>query len=99
MSSEIGLFSETLISPKAQEALPEGCFFRALQRSDFKRGHLDVLRGLAHVGEIEEEQWTERYDFMNKCNGTYFVVVIVDRNQPAEKMIIGTGTLIIEKKL
>ena len=99
MSSDIGLFSGTLISSKAQEALPEGYFFRALQRSDFKHGHLDVLRGLAHVGEIEEEQWTERYDFMNKCNGTYFVVVIIDKNQPTEKMIIGTGTLVIEKKL
>ncbi len=99
MSSETGLFSETLVSQKAQEALPEGYFFRPLQRSDFKHGHLDVLRGLAHVGDITEEQWTEQYDNMSRCNGTYFVLVIVNKNLETEQSIVGTGTLIVERKL
>ncbi|RDL29947.1 uncharacterized protein BP5553_10574 [Venustampulla echinocandica] len=98
MSSETSLFPGALISPKIQEVLPKGYICRALQRSDFRHGQLDVLGGLTHVGEITEDQWTERYDAMNKCNNTYFVLVIVDTNRDAEKMIVGTGTLIVEQK-
>jgi len=94
MASETPLFSTDLVSPKVQEALPEGYTFRPLQRSDFKQGHLDVLRDLAHVGEITEEQWTERFDWMSGCKGSYFVLVIVD----GSGKIVGTGTLIVEKK-
>ncbi|OCL08352.1 acyl-CoA N-acyltransferase [Glonium stellatum] len=97
MALETPLFSATLISPEVQSILPKGYTCRPLQRSDFKHGHLDVLRDLAHVGDITEEQWTERYDWMSKCNGTYFVLVIVDKNREGGK-IVGTGTLVVEKK-
>ncbi len=80
-------------------AIPEGFACRPLQRSDFKHGHLEVLSDLAHVGAITEEQWTERFDDMRKSNGTYFIVVIVDERSVTEQKIIGTGTLVIEKKL
>lgn len=98
MASETQLFSTNLISPKVQAALPKGYTCRPLRRSDFKEGHLDVIRDLAYVGDITEEQWTERYDLMSKCSGTYYVVVIVDENREAGK-IVGTGTLVVEKKL
>jgi len=94
--STTSLFSSTLISTDVQSSLPEGYTFRPLQRSDFTLGHLDVLRDLAVVGEITEEQWTERYDWMKNCNGSYFVAVIVDEKA---KKIVGTGTLVVEKKL
>lgn len=90
------LFSESLISSKVKEALPEGFKCRPLQRSDFKHGHLDVLGDLAHIGNITEEMWAERYDAMKKSNGTYFVAVIVDEKRAT---IVGTGTLIVEIKL
>jgi glucosamine-phosphate N-acetyltransferase len=98
MASATSLFSADLVSPKVKDALPEGYTLRPLQRSDFKKGHLDVLRDLAHVGDITEEQWTERFDWMVGCNGSYYVLVIVDENRDGGK-IVGTGTLIIEKKL
>jgi glucosamine-phosphate N-acetyltransferase len=91
-----GLFPESLISSKVKEALPEGFRCRPLQRSDFKHGHLDVLGDLAHIGGITEEMWIERYDAMKRSNGTYFVAVIVDEKRDK---IVGTGTLIVEKKL
>lgn len=97
MVTEQSLFSATLVSPKVQESLPEGLKLRPLQRSDFKYGHLDVLRDLAHVGDITEAEWTERFDWMTSAGGSYFVLVIVDDTQNGK--IIGTGTLIIEKKL
>jgi len=71
---------------------------RPLKRSDFHRGHLDVLRGLTHVGEISEQAWTERFDCMKACNGTYFPVVIIDESREISKSIVGTGTLVVEKK-
>jgi glucosamine-phosphate N-acetyltransferase len=98
MASETQLFSADLISPKVLEALPKGYTARPLQRTDFKKGHLDVIRDLAYVGDITEEQWTERFDLMHRCTGTYYVVVIVDQNREGGK-IVGTGTLMVEKKL
>jgi glucosamine-phosphate N-acetyltransferase len=50
------------------------------------------------VGDITEEEWTERYDLMAKCVGTYYVLVIVHTTGDGEK-IVGTGTLMVEKKL
>lgn len=95
MTSENLLFSTDLVSPEVQEALPEGYTFRPLYRSDFHNGHLDILRDLAHVGEISEQDWIERFDFMVSCKGTYYVLVIAD----ASGKLVGTGTLMVEKKL
>ena len=55
-----------------------------------------MLSHLAPVGGVTEEMWVEQYDWMKQCNGTYFVVVIVDEERD---VIVGTGTLIMEKKL
>ena len=71
---------------------------RPLRRADYKNGHLDPLRDLAWLGEISEADWTERFDLMYSCNGTYYVLVIVQKTDSGEK-IVGTGTLLIEKKL
>jgi glucosamine-phosphate N-acetyltransferase len=98
MASKEYLFSTSLVSPKVQELLPEGYFMRPLERSDFKNGHLDVLRDLAYIGEISEQEWTERFDLMVKCIGTYYVLVIVQKVEEGDK-IVGTGTLMVEKKL
>jgi len=35
---------------------------------------------------------------MSKCNGTYYVLVLVDENGEAAK-IVGTGALVVERKL
>jgi glucosamine-phosphate N-acetyltransferase len=78
--------------------MPEGFSLRPLKRSDFIIGHLDVLRDLAYVGDITEQEWTERFDLMAKCVGTYYVLVIVQNTGEGEK-IAGTGTLMVEKKL
>jgi len=92
------LFPSSLVKPEIQQSLPEGFAFRPLRRNDYKNGHLDVLRDLAYIGEISEGQWTEQFDLMSKCTGTYYVLVIVETSGPGEGKIIGTGTLMVEKK-
>ncbi|KFY10258.1 hypothetical protein V492_05112 [Pseudogymnoascus sp. VKM F-4246] len=88
------LFSSDLISPTIAASLPESYTIRALEKSDFARGFLDCLRVLTTVGDITEEQWNERYDWMNtQGSGGYFLLVIEDQGR-----IVGTGALIVERK-
>lgn len=98
------LFSPHLISPTVLAALPEGYTCRPLRKSDYHSGFLDVLRVLTTVGDISEEAWNERYEWMSKRNDEYFLMVIVDtaRETQEEKGkggIVGTGCLVVERKL
>lgn len=99
MSASEELFSSSLIPQEVQKMLPDGYTLRPLQRVDFHKGHLEPLRGLTHVGDISEAAWTERFDWMKGCKGTYYTLVIVDESREAAKSIVGTGTLLVEKKL
>lgn len=95
MAPEEPLFSHDLISPTVLEALPEGYTCRPIQRSDFHAGFLDVLRVLTTVGDVTEEKWNERYDWMKKRNDEYFLLCILD----GSSKVVGTGALIVERKL
>lgn len=86
------LFDNDHIPPES--LLPAGYTFRSLRRDDFSKGHLDVLGDLAYIGPVTEEQWTDRFDDLRSCPGTYFILVIVK-----EDRIVGTGTLVVERKL
>jgi len=95
MATEQGLFSSSLISPQVVASLPNGYTIRSLERSDFAKGYLDCLRVLTFVGDLTVDQFNERYDEMNtQGKGTYYLLVIEFENR-----IVGTGSLIIEKKL
>ncbi len=89
------LFSPSLISPTVHAALPEGYSMRPLQKSDFDNGFLDVLRVLTQVGEVTKEEFEERFEQMRAGSGGYHVLVILD----ADTKIVGTGALIVERKL
>lgn len=99
MSTDTPLFPASLISKKVQSELPEGFILRPLQRSDFHRGHLDALKDLVVVGQISEEQWVERFDWMQSCKDTYYTLVIVNEARGRGKEIVATGTLFAERKL
>ena len=68
---------------------------RPLQRTDYSAGFLDVLKVLTTVGDISEEKWMERYDWMAKRGDEYFVLVICD----GDEKVVGTGTVVVERKL
>lgn len=93
-ATDAGLFGDDLISPSVAAALPEGYKIRALRQSDYKIGFLDCLRVLTTVGEITEEQFAERFAWISKQDGSYYVLVIEDGGR-----IVGTGALISERKL
>ncbi|TVY36168.1 Glucosamine 6-phosphate N-acetyltransferase [Lachnellula occidentalis] len=92
--TEETLFPSSLIPQKATKGLPQGFLCRPLQRTDFARGHLAVLAHLAPTGATTEAQWIAQYEWMARCNGTYFIVVLVDEERD---VIVGTGTLTLER--
>lgn len=93
-TSADSLFASSLISPQVVSALPEGYTIRPLQRSDFSAGFLDVLRVLTTVGDVTQQDFEKRFDEMKTGNG-YHILVILD----GQEKIVGTGALIVERKL
>lgn len=88
------LFPASLISPEVISVLPTDYTIRPLRRSDYGRGYLDVLRVLTTVGEISEEQWNQRYEWISSRNDEYYMLVICD----GADRVVGTGSLIVERK-
>ncbi|KAH7075633.1 acyl-CoA N-acyltransferase [Paraphoma chrysanthemicola] len=88
------LFSAELISSEVVAQLPEGYSCRPIQKDDYHKGFLDVLRVLTTVGDVTEEQWNERYAWMSARNDSYYLLCITD----ASAKIVGTGALIVERK-
>ncbi|KAK3367149.1 acyl-CoA N-acyltransferase [Lasiosphaeria ovina] len=95
--AEAELFSSDLLSPEVQAALPEGYQLRALRRSDFDTGFLDCLRVLTTVGDITQQQFEDRYSWITRQDGGYFILVVEDTN-PSPPRVVGTGALIVERK-
>lgn len=92
--ADAGLFSADLLSSDVAAALPSGYKLRALRLSDYHNGFLDCLRVLTTVGDYTHEQFTERFEWIKRQDGNYFVVVIEDAGR-----VVGTGALIVERKL
>jgi glucosamine-phosphate N-acetyltransferase len=91
-----GLFGSDLVSPEIAASLPEGYTLRALQRGDYEKGFLDCLRVLTTVGDITQEQWSERYEWMDtQGKGAYYLLVITNETGK----VVATGALIVERKL
>lgn len=93
-STEAGLFGDELISSDVVAALPTGYKLRALRQSDYHIGFLECLRVLTTVGDITEAQFAERFEWIRKQDGSYYVLVIEDAGR-----VVGTGALIAERKL
>jgi hypothetical protein len=90
------IFDPAVISPETKALYPEGYTMRPLARDDYHRGFLKCLQDLTWTGEITEEQFNERFDWQKAHGqGWYYCVVIVD----ATDRIVGTGTVVVEKKL
>ncbi|KAJ5101096.1 Glucosamine 6-phosphate N-acetyltransferase [Penicillium angulare] len=93
-STDGPLFPASLISPEVITELPTDYTIRPLRRSDYSRGYLDVLRVLTTVGEISEEQWDKRFDWIASRNDEYYMLVVCD----GDDRVVGTGSLIVERK-
>jgi glucosamine-phosphate N-acetyltransferase len=89
------LFSPTLISPTL---LPPNYTIRPLHASDLTLGFLDVLRVLTTVGDINAAEFNARFEEMRSSNGAYYVVVVLDGEEGVGH-VVGTGALVVERKL
>jgi glucosamine-phosphate N-acetyltransferase len=96
MNNSNPLFDPSLISESVTSTLQSPFKIRPLERSDYAKGFLECLRVLTHIGDISEARFNERYDWMvNEAKGGYYVLVIEDDKQT----IVGTGVLVVERKL
>ncbi|KAG0221639.1 Glucosamine-phosphate N-acetyltransferase-like protein [Mortierella sp. GBA43] len=81
------LFDPELIPESQQEALPSGYVIRPLCRTDNQvrsnTSFLKTLEVLTQVGEISEEAFRERFQYLQDHNDQYFTIVIEDMNVPA----------------
>lgn len=69
---------------------------RPLCISDYDYGYIELLEQLTDCGKITFETFKERFYEMKQCLNTYYILVIEDMN--SNKKIIGTTTLVCEKK-
>lgn len=74
----------------------EKYLLRPLRSSDYDHGYIDLLRQLTECGTITYEGFQQRFKQMKQCLDTYFILIIEDLN--ANRQIVGTATLICEKK-
>jgi glucosamine-phosphate N-acetyltransferase len=91
------IFDPGVIPAQVQPSYPEGYTIRPLARGDYHRGFFTCLQDLTATGDISETQFLERFDWhRNHGQGWYYCVVIVDN---ATDRIVGTGAVVVEKKL
>lgn len=95
MENSKGLFSPSLISPEISASFPEGYTIRPLEREDYSKGFFECIQVLTSTGNVTEAQFHERYDWMKtQGKGVHYFMVI-----EYEGRIVGTGTLVMERKL
>ncbi|EGG20338.1 glucosamine 6-phosphate N-acetyltransferase [Cavenderia fasciculata] len=68
--------------------------FRPLEIDDYDKGYSALLCQLTEA-KFTKSQYIERYNQMKKELDNYYVVVVEDKSK---SKIIGTGTLMVEKK-
>lgn len=68
---------------------------RPLARTDYARGHLDLLAVLTTTPDVGETAWQQRFDELRAYSDTYFPIVIVRKDSDR---IVACGTVMLERK-
>lgn len=92
------LLLEKISSVKAVKEKDPNLYVRPLQSNDFKNGVIEVLKQLTSVGNITESNYRDQFATMKSCNGTYYQTVIVDKSDETSEKVIGSATLMVERK-
>jgi glucosamine-phosphate N-acetyltransferase len=88
-----GLFPLELISEEIASSFPDTYKIRPLEREDYHKGFFECIQVLTSTGDVSEERFHERYDWMkNEGKGIHYFLVIEHDDR-----IVGTGTLMVEK--
>lgn len=69
---------------------------RPLAITDYDHGYIELLRQLTECGTISSDAFQQRFHQMKGSPNTYYVLVIEDTL--VDKQIVGTATLLCEKK-
>lgn len=88
------IFDGRLVSQQVWSDLPNGYHIRPLQRSDYGRGYMDVVRIVGKTGWVGEDVWEARCEWLRRNSDNYFIVVILD----PEDTVVATGTVLFERK-
>lgn len=91
--AEIELFNSNVLNRLSLSHV-EGLLIRPLRAGDYDRGFLQLLTQLTEVGNINKEQFLNRFQQM-KNTGSYYVIVTEDITNGK---IIATATLVVEQK-
>eukprot|EP00742_Colponemidia_sp_Colp-10_P006039 GILJ01006463.1.p1 GENE.GILJ01006463.1~~GILJ01006463.1.p1 ORF type:complete len:170 (+),score=23.43 GILJ01006463.1:162-671(+) len=82
------------MSHPTSTAAPDSLVLRSLKVEDYNKGFVELLSQLTTVDEISHEMFKKRFNEI-QSSGNTFVQVIED---VAENRIIGSATLLVEKK-
>lgn len=93
--TEEPLFPPTLVSANIADSLPSGYSLRPLARNDHAKGFFECLQTLTATGDISEDRFLERYDWMKTKGEGWFYCLVIEH----EGRIVGTGVVIVERKL
>jgi len=68
---------------------------RLLEKPDFDKGYIELLKHLTKVGKVDKEDYEKRFDELAK--DSHFYTIIVLEHVPTKK-VIGNGMIFLEKK-
>ncbi|KAI0777849.1 hypothetical protein BC629DRAFT_1290171 [Irpex lacteus] len=88
-------FPAEYIPLEVKQQLHPDVHLRPLASTDYRRGHLDVLKVLTVVTDPGEEAWRAQFNAIKAAVNTYYSIVLVDKNTDR---IIGVGTVFVERK-
>eukprot|EP01103_Thecamoeba_quadrilineata_P003688 TRINITY_DN1343_c0_g1_i4.p1 TRINITY_DN1343_c0_g1~~TRINITY_DN1343_c0_g1_i4.p1 ORF type:complete len:123 (-),score=15.35 TRINITY_DN1343_c0_g1_i4:322-660(-) len=75
--------------------IPHPFHVRPLNSDDYDKGFCQVLGQLSVVGDITKEEFQRRFRELQSVKDTYYIIVVENLTT---KEIVGSGSLIIERK-
>lgn len=95
MTSSTVLFDPSLIPQSVHETLPDTYSIRPLSRDDYSKGFYPCLEALTWTGSTTETQFQAHFDWMQSKGADWYYNVVIEHGST----IVGTGALIIDRKL
>jgi glucosamine-phosphate N-acetyltransferase len=68
---------------------------RLLEKADFDKGYIDLLKQLTKVGKVGKEEFEKRFDEMAKDSHFYTIIVLEHKSTGK---VMGNGMIFFEKK-
>ncbi len=93
--ADLKLFDASLIDQAVKDSLPENYIMRPLAHDDYSKGFFECLQSLTWTGNVSRERFEERFDWLRTKGVDWFYDVVIEH----QNRIVGTGVLLVERKL